>query len=407
MSSIEKRASDFLYRHFEVVALAVLLVISVAIRVSLRHFVSDDAVECLLPWYDQIRSNGGMAALSSQVGNYNLLYQTIIAALTYLPVNALYAYKALSCLFDYLLAAAVGYCTYLCVAERQPQGTKKDGDAILKAGIAASVTLLLPSVFLDSAAWAQCDSIYSFFVVSSLLLTIRGKYPLAYVAFGIACALKLQALFFLPFLLLDYLLERDHSLLLLLVVPAVMLATGIPAMAFGRNPFDVFSIYLWQTNYFQTMTMNYPGFWSLMTPLALTDVYASFKGMAIGVSLAATTSVFLLFLRNGRKASPSQAVLAAFLLTYTFVLFLPGMHERYDFIYLILGIVVAVTNRKTVPAFVALASISLMTYGYALLAPLYGGETNLTAIAVANLAVYVCYLLLATRTIRSEQQLEA
>lgn len=38
------------------------------------------------------------------MGNYNLLYQTLIALMTYFNVNCIYYYKALSILFDYLLA---------------------------------------------------------------------------------------------------------------------------------------------------------------------------------------------------------------------------------------------------------------------------------------------------------------
>ena len=45
-----------------------------------------------------------MMALDAQVGNYGLLYQTIIALMTYLPIQFEYSYKIFSIFFDYALA---------------------------------------------------------------------------------------------------------------------------------------------------------------------------------------------------------------------------------------------------------------------------------------------------------------
>lgn len=77
----------------------------------------------------------------------------------------------------------------------------------------------------------------------------------------------------------------------------------------------------------------------------------------------------------------------AFLLTYTCVLFLPAMHERYGYIYEILGIMVLVENRKTIPLMIFMNIISLAAYGRFLL----GKSINIDVLAVGNLVVYVCY----------------
>ncbi len=44
--------------------------------------MTDDMGGFLLSRYDEIKSNGGFSALKNQTGDYNLLYQTIIAAMT-------------------------------------------------------------------------------------------------------------------------------------------------------------------------------------------------------------------------------------------------------------------------------------------------------------------------------------
>ena len=56
---------------------------------------------CLVPWFDEIKDMGGICALSEQVGNYNLLYQTIISLMTYIPMDDMYLYKIFSCINIY------------------------------------------------------------------------------------------------------------------------------------------------------------------------------------------------------------------------------------------------------------------------------------------------------------------
>ena len=65
-------------------------------------------LRCVFCQNVEISRGGGLASLRHQTGNYNVLYQTAIALMTYLPMNPLTKYKALSILFDYVLAAGTG-----------------------------------------------------------------------------------------------------------------------------------------------------------------------------------------------------------------------------------------------------------------------------------------------------------
>ena len=112
MFKIEKRFLEWVEKHILLFCVIGVTLISMIIRYSFREIISNDAYWCLLPWYDVIKENGGIYALGSQVGDYNMLYQFIIAVFTYLPIEPLSAYKLLSCIFDYLLAAAMGYFVY-------------------------------------------------------------------------------------------------------------------------------------------------------------------------------------------------------------------------------------------------------------------------------------------------------
>lgn len=75
-------------------------------RYNARAFISEDMSYYLLDWFDQIKENG-IFSLKEQVGNYNILYQTMIALMTYIPWKPVYLIKCFSILFDYLLAFSV------------------------------------------------------------------------------------------------------------------------------------------------------------------------------------------------------------------------------------------------------------------------------------------------------------
>lgn len=195
MFKIEKRFLEWVEKHILLFCVIGVTLISMIIRYSFREIISNDAYWCLLPWYDVIKENGGIYALGSQVGDYNMLYQFIIAVFTYLPIEPLSAYKLLSCIFDYLLAAAMGYFVYFF----------SEKDRILKGTMAYMLVLMSPIVFLNSSYWGQCDAIYTFFCVASLIAFCREKYPLTFVLYGVAFAFKLQAVFLLPFFCLHIL----------------------------------------------------------------------------------------------------------------------------------------------------------------------------------------------------------
>ena len=57
--------------------------------------------------FETIKNGGGLTALNEQVGDYGLLYQTIIALFTYVDANPVYLYKSFSVIFDFLLALSI------------------------------------------------------------------------------------------------------------------------------------------------------------------------------------------------------------------------------------------------------------------------------------------------------------
>ena len=380
MPETEKKALTWVDAHLPLIAGLMFTMMGILARIPLLDVVSDDSRFFLLPWYEQIRENG----LGTQVGNYNFLYQMLIYLLTKLPLKPLHAYKFLSILFDYLLAAGVGLLT----AELTKKGK------LWKAVLAYGAALLSPVVILNSAAWAQCDSIFCCFAVLALLALAKEQWSLSMILMGLSFSFKLQAVFLLPVFLFVYYQRRRFSVLQFGLIPATMLLTGLPLVFFGRNILDIFVIYGSQTGTYPNMALNYPSVWLLLAAERNAGQYERLKTMAIFLTAAILAALMIHWLRSKVKAKGENLICMAFLLAYTCVLFLPAMHERYGYPYEILAIVLAVLQPKTIALCAGLIGISLCTYG----SYLFDTETfPLVTLTVMNLLLYGGYMLTLTR----------
>ena len=203
MTSLENRVIDAIVKHRHVLLLAVAAVVGLAIRWAGRYFVSEDMTFCLIPWFDQIKSAGGLSALSSQVGDYGLLSQTLISLMSYVSLPAVLQYKLLSTVFDVVLALLAG-AIYRDVRadglKRLPDSARAEqaSRVRLQSWLLSALVWLLPTVMLNSSYWGQCDSMYASCCLATLYLLRRGSIAGAFALLGLAFACKLQAVFIVP-----------------------------------------------------------------------------------------------------------------------------------------------------------------------------------------------------------------
>ena len=170
---LEKKIVEKITNNGVLIAFCVLTLMAIWIRFSVKDFESADYKGFLVPWYGHFKTHGGFAALKSPIGDYNIPYQFLIAWMSYIKLRPLYLYKILSCIFDFLLAVYSGKFVYYISSERTGKscsfkGAISDWTFVLPYG----VVLLLPTVVLNSALWAQCDAIYTFFIVFLYLFYI-------------------------------------------------------------------------------------------------------------------------------------------------------------------------------------------------------------------------------------------
>lgn len=358
-----------------------------AVRLPLQEYTSMDAYGFLLPWYNHILANG----ISQQVGDYNFLYQLAIWLMTKLPVEPLVAYKTLSIFFDYLMAVGAGLLV-LCLTKEH---------RVWKAVLGYGAALLLPTVVLNSAAWAQCDSIYTAFAIWAVLAFVKEKYPVAMVLLGLSFAFKLQAIFILPIFLFVYYQRRKFTVLQFALIPGTMLVAGLPLVFVGRNLLDMFTIYSSQTNTYPYMSMNYPSAWLLLTHERYQSEFEYLETFAIVLTVAALALMMLVWLKKKVQAEGENVLIMAFLLAYTCVLLLTSMHERYAYPVEILAVVLAILIPKTIPLCVALQGISLCTYGFYL----FNNQAfELPKLAILNILVYGGYVWYLHRRLLKEKK---
>ncbi len=89
MTKAEKHFIRIIKENINILFFAAVSILGLAVRIYGLGYVSGDMLYCLVPWFNEIKGGGGFASLSAQVGNYSLLYQTIIAAMTYTDLNCI------------------------------------------------------------------------------------------------------------------------------------------------------------------------------------------------------------------------------------------------------------------------------------------------------------------------------
>ena len=205
MTKVETKFFDFIRNHILTVAFVLITAFGLAMHFCGLNHQSGDYNYFLKPWWDIIKT-GGTGALAKQVGNYNIPYQIIIYIMTLFPWDALIAYKALSIVFDFVLAGAV----MILVAEL----TKSKAIALVSYAIA----LCSVNAIMNSSFWGQCDSIYVSFIIFAIYFIIKDKTALSFLFLGLAFAFKLQVVFILPVFVFYYVLNRKFSILNFLIM---------------------------------------------------------------------------------------------------------------------------------------------------------------------------------------------
>ena len=312
-------------------------------RVTMLSFQSSDYVHCLLPWVKKFEELSLKEALSTPVGDYNLPYLYYLIILSRTGWDDLLHIKSFSCFFDVILAYLVMRIISL---------EEKDSRIQLCSFL---VVLITPTVMINSAQWAQCDSIYTTFCLLSIYAALRGRGRLCSISWTVALCFKLQAVFILPALCVAFFSGRI-KLRHLFWVPTIYFLSSLPALLAGRSLLSCMNIYGNQMGEYNKLFYNAPTIWRFFGASRPSE----YNNMALFISIAALIIFTLLCLSFCKKLNRQQLLRIFFISALLAPYVLPRMHERYFYIPEILSIIYFFCDRKKwyIPVLLTLGSLT-------------------------------------------------
>ncbi len=337
--------------------LAFMFALGMAARIFLFDFESGDYTTFLQPWMDECHSAGGIGYLGItpmesplSTINYGCMYQYILIIIHYLAGNDLHLIKVMSVIFDVVCAVTIMRIVY----------TLTDGD-VEKSIFSFAGAWLLPTVVLNSAAWAQCDSIYTAFALLSVLHTLRGNNRRIFIYLALSYTFKQQAIFIVPFLIIMWLKGKVKARYVF-YVPVIIVITIIPAVIAGRSPIELLTVYGRQVSTYNRLSMNYPSIYTVISG----SLPKSGRMMIIsaGTMAAVAAMGFIAYYVRGRKfkVTTEFAILMAVFTMETALFLLPVMHERYGYMPEILLVCLGVTGYRRLAVCAVMQFVSCVTY---------------------------------------------
>ena len=338
---------------------AVMLGLGISIRIALFDIISGDYHYFLSVWMEECHEAGGFGYLGIEPGiserstiNYGCMYQYIIVILHYLGglMSDMALLKTVSVIFDVVCAVTVMRITYHVTGGNE-------GKALLSFG----AVMALPTVILNSAAWAQCDSIYTAFLLLSILHLMKGNNNRTFIYLALAYSFKQQAIFMFPLLIILWLKGKVKARYVLWC-PSVLFVTLIPALLAGRKLGELLSIYGKQVSTYTHLTMNYPSIYTVINE----DLKVGYRKLLISAGTTAAVAVMGLiayYVRERKFEIDREYIITLAIFTIEVCLFImPVMHERYGYFPELLAVVYGMTRYRRMVICVFMQIISFITY---------------------------------------------
>lgn len=304
----------------DILLFLVLTGFALIMRYALRNVVAGDYKMFFEPWVATLReAGGGIKGLSAEFEyvDYTTPYLTILSFISICPfLNTLLLMKLVSIFFDFVAAFAVMAIVY--------DRTKNMTYGILGYG----ALLMVPTVLTNGAMWAQCDIIFTSFVLWSLYFMLKDKPAWSMAFYGIAFAFKLQTLFLAPLYVILW-MKGKVKLKHFLFLPLMYVIGMIPSLLAGKSFWELISVYFFQANGqmdIYALSHKFPNIYQLIGTDSFLFEYAD---AGIWVTLGALMILMYCFARKQYEMNACLLLRMGMLLTMTVVFFLPHMHERY------------------------------------------------------------------------------
>ncbi|MCI8599065.1 MAG: hypothetical protein HFJ10_11615 [Lachnospiraceae bacterium] len=314
----------------DVLYLAALTLIGLAIRVILRVVTSEDWKVYWDPWISDLRQMG-FAYLATDRYDYAPSFVYILWVISKLPINPMTAYKAIHIVIDFVAAAVMGKIVM------ETTGSK------IKSFCTYGFMLLVPTLWAESALWAQCDIIFMTFLLFCFYYLIQERPNMALFFYGLAFAFKLQSLFIFPFLVILW-VNKKIKLQHFLWIPGLYFLSIIPAWIAGRPLMDLINIYMAQgAQDVWSLSIKWPNIYQIIgNQYFLLEYAEAGTWLILGILMCV---MFAMAQKRYRITSEFMIQMGLFFAILT-PYFLPHMHERYGCVADILAVIYAMMNIK-------------------------------------------------------------
>ena len=310
--------------------LAALTLIGLGIRVILRVVITDDWLMYWDPWISDLKEMG-FSYLATDRYDYTPTFVYILWAISRLPINPMTAYKGLHCVLDFVAAGMLGKMIW------KVTGSKRKG--ILSYGL----FLIVPTIWANSALWAQCDIIFMTFLLLCFYYLFEDRPCKAMFFYGMAFVFKLQSLFIFPFLVILW-VNKKVDLKHFLWIPALYFLSIVPAWIAGRPLMDLINIYMAQgAQDVWSLSIKWPNIYQIIGNQFFLLEYAS-----AGTWLILGILMIILYAMAQKRYRITNEFIVQMALFFAILTpwFLPHMHERYGCVADILAIIYAMMNTK-------------------------------------------------------------
>lgn len=324
--SKEWKAGRFRIGFLDLLLLAGMTLMGILIRISLIDVESMDYTVCLKPWVDEFKAAGTFRAICGDFYNYTPLYMYVLYFISLLPIEPLYPIKIVSSLFDFILAIVSAKIVFHLTENRT------------KSFLTYGILFCLPTIAVNSGLWGQCDVIYVTAIIVSLYFLYQEHPHVSMIFYGLAFALKLQALFVFPLYVFLW-VKKKYKIGHFLYLPFMYILTCIPSALAGKSIRELLMVYVDQGNTEPWMlSWNWPNIYLLYGPNNFYEQYST-------VGVIGTIAVLMLFLyfmvRKCKEADDKMILRGLLLFALVVPFFLPYMHERYGYLADVLTVILA------------------------------------------------------------------
>lgn len=364
------RLYKFEIRVIDIIFLFSVTFVSLLIRVSLYPWQSSDYLVHLEKWFLAYKNNI-FETLKSPVGDYTAMYNYILAFLSLIGDNSLYLIKSISVIFDFIGAIFFSKIIRKICNENVSY-------------LAYAIFLCLPTVILNSSAWAQCDVIYVTFILISFYQLLNEKESAALFFYSISLSLKLQAIFFLPFYLFLG-VKKKIKFRCFLWIPIVYILSIIPMLCLGRPLISCVKTYLVQMSEYNNLVYAAPTiytFWDIdgLTLLVRTGV--------LYCVLIVGSLCYYCYEKVNVNAS-KELLKFSTLLVLIIPFLLPKMHDRYFILADIFTALCTIVDRKYFISFIITCGCSTIVYIQFLFGSAYVDLRILTVLMLIGIVYFV------------------